>query len=181
MFDDQGDYGSNKNKHDDDIPRFYGKYRGQVKENNDPYNLGRIRAIIPHVLHDQVSGWATPCIPYAGKNVGFYFIPPIDANVWIEFEDGHQNHPIWTGCFWGPNELDKDNADPTKKMIKTDFATITINDNILSGEVKIETKNGLNIVMDTSGIELSNGPSTIKLSPISVSINEEALQVNSLL
>ncbi len=75
--------------------------------------------------------------------------------------------------------MDNDKADPQKKMIKTDFATITISDNPSSPQVKIETINDLNIVMDTSGIELSNGPSTVKLSLANVSINDEALQVNS--
>lgn len=183
MIDGDTEYGSwgssssNNDSYDDGIPSFYGKYRGKVVDNDDPSKLGRIRAKVPHVLHDEISGWATPCTPYAGKNVGFFFIPPIDANVWIEFENGSQHYPIWSGCFWGTDELDKDKADPKKKMIKTDFATITINDDSFSQEVKIETTNDLNIIMDTSGIELSNGSSTVKLSSANVSINDDAFQV----
>ncbi len=90
MIDDHGEY---------DAPKFCGKYRGKVVDNNDPKKSGCIRARVAHPLDGQISGWATPCTPYAGKNVGFYFIPPIDANVWIEFENGYQNHPIWSGVF----------------------------------------------------------------------------------
>ena len=46
------------------------------------------------------SGWALPAVPYAGDGVGFFMIPPIGASVWIEFEHGDPDYPIWTGCFW---------------------------------------------------------------------------------
>ena len=32
-------------------------------------------------------------------------VPPVGANVWVEFEGGDVNYPIWSGCFWGPGEL----------------------------------------------------------------------------
>ena len=48
--------------------------------------------------------WAYPSVPYAGLQTGFYAIPPVGANVWVEFEGGDPDHPIWTGCFWGPGE-----------------------------------------------------------------------------
>jgi hypothetical protein len=50
-----------------------------------------------------------PCTPYARPNVGFYAIPPIGANVWIEFEGGDPSYPIWSGGFW---ETAKDNSVP---------------------------------------------------------------------
>jgi hypothetical protein len=154
---------------------FYGKYRGKVTNNNDPYYRGRIRAQVPDVFDNEESGWALPCTPYAGNDVAFFFIPPIGANVWIEFENGNPDYPIWVGCFWGEHELDHDKAIPDIKMIKTDFATLTIKDS--SQEFSIETTNGLKILMDISGIELSNSISTVKLTPVTVSINNDAFQV----
>jgi Type VI secretion system/phage-baseplate injector OB domain len=155
--------------------QFYGKYRGKVTNNQDPLKKGRIRAEVPDIFDAEISGWALPCNPYAGKDVGFFFIPPVGANVWIEFENGNPDHPIWSGCFWGEGEADEDIAVPDTKWIKTDFATLTIKDS--SSELTIETTNGLKITMDTSGIELSNGASTVKLSPVTVSINDDALQI----
>ena len=77
-----------------------GKYRGRVSDNQDPLGRGRITALVP-AISDSPLTWAEPCIPYAGPKVGWYVIPPVGANVWIEFEGGDPDYPIWTGCFWG--------------------------------------------------------------------------------
>ena len=69
--------------------------------NVDPEQRGRIMAMVPDVLGMAPSTWAMPCFPIAGKQQGAYFIPQIGAGVWIEFENGDTDHPIWTGCFWG--------------------------------------------------------------------------------
>jgi hypothetical protein len=156
---------------------FYGKYRGTITDNKDPLMQGRIRAMVPSIFGDQETGWALPCSPYAGKDVGFFFVPPVGANVWIEFEEGNTDNPIWAGCFWGVGEAPKMPALPDFKVIKTDFANITINDLSGAGGVTIETTNGLKIVMNMTGIELSNGAAKVKLTPASVSVNDGALEV----
>jgi hypothetical protein len=157
--------------------RFYGKFRGKVTDNKDPLMQGRIRAKVPAVFGDEETGWALPCVPYAGSGVGFFFIPPVDANIWIEFENGNPDYPIWVGGFWGIGEAPKMPALPDFKVIKTDTATITINDLPGAGGITIETTTGLKIVMDISGIELSNGAASVKLTPAGVSINDGALEV----
>ena len=68
--------------------RYYGKYRGTVLDNNDPQNLGRLRARVPELLNEVDSGWALPCLPYAGDGEGQFTVPPAGAGVWIEFESG---------------------------------------------------------------------------------------------
>ena len=47
------------------------------------------------------SSWAMPCLPWGGVNTGMFTVPAIGAGVWMEFERGDPNYPIWTGCFWG--------------------------------------------------------------------------------
>ncbi len=81
--------------------RFYGKYRATVFNNVDPEVRGRIQAIVPDVLGLVPSTYALPCVPVAGKGSGAFFVPEIGAGVWIEFEQGDPDYPIWTGCFWG--------------------------------------------------------------------------------
>jgi len=85
--------------------RYYGKYRGLVSDNQDPNNLGRVKARVSEVLGEVETGWALPCAPYAGNGEGFFSIPPLGAGVWIEFEAGDVSRPIWTGCWWGANQV----------------------------------------------------------------------------
>lgn len=135
---------------------FYGKYRGKVTNNHDPLNIGRIRARVPAVFGTSEIGWALPCVPYAGDKLGFFFIPPVNSNVWIEFENGDPDYPIWAGCFWGPGEIPRTPALADIKIIKTKETIITLNDIQASGGLTIETTRGQKITMDSSGIELSN-------------------------
>jgi Type VI secretion system/phage-baseplate injector OB domain len=81
------------------MTQFYGKYRGQVVDNNDPLKLGRIRALVPAVDR-MTTNWALPCTLYADPHAGVLLLPPFEALVWIEFEAGDPNYPIWSGCFW---------------------------------------------------------------------------------
>ncbi len=85
--------------------RFYGKYRGTVVQNVDPEQRGRIQALVPDVSGLLPSNWAMPCVPFAGKQSGVYVVPQIGAGVWIEFEQGDPDYPIWVGCFWGSASL----------------------------------------------------------------------------
>lgn len=81
--------------------RYYGKFRGTVLINIDPEQIGRIVAQVPDVLGEIPSSWAMPCVPSAGIQSGIFVIPPIGSQVWIEFEQGDPDFPIWTGGFWG--------------------------------------------------------------------------------
>jgi Type VI secretion system/phage-baseplate injector OB domain len=156
---------------------FYGKYRGKVTDNRDPLMQGRVRAKVPAVFGEEETGWALPCAPYAGSGVGFFFVPPVDANVWIEFEGGDPDYPIWTGGFWGTGEAPVMPALAETKVIKTDTATLKLDDLPGIVGITIETKTGLKIVMNVTGIELSNGAASVKLTPASVSVNNGALEV----
>jgi uncharacterized protein involved in type VI secretion and phage assembly len=157
--------------------RYYGKFRGTVSSNIDPEQRGRIRVNVPAVLGDNDSTWALPASPYAGKNVGLFLVPPVDALVWVEFEQGNPDYAIWTGCFWAEGDAPASPGLPSMKVLKTDAATITINDQAGTNSVTIETTSGLKIVMDTSGIQLSNGSQKILLGSSSVSVNDGALEV----
>jgi uncharacterized protein involved in type VI secretion and phage assembly len=129
--------------------RFFGKYRGKVSDNDDPEKLGRIKALVPEVLGDIVSGWALPCAPYSGNKTGHYTIPSKDAGVWIEFEAGDPSRPIWSGCWWGSKELPTDNsgsmATPNLKIIRSEKGLmVTLDD---SGQtITVSDKNGANML-----------------------------------
>jgi len=158
--------------------KFYGKYRGKVTDNNDPDRLGRIRAKVHLILEDRVIGWAMPCVPYAGKNVGILFIPPIDSNVWIEFEQGDVEKPIFSGCYWDSNQVPDKNNDPNIKIIKTEHATLTINDNKGKEErIEIKTLKDQKLVIEPNSIEMFHHGCSIKITSKEVFINGSNLQV----
>ena len=98
------------------MTQYYGKYRGKVENNIDPQLMGRIQVSCPAVLGSGRMSWAMPCAPYAGPGIGFFAIPPKDAHVWVEFEGGNTDYPIWSGCFWALGDLSPDTAIPQKKM-----------------------------------------------------------------
>src|SRR5687767_7469521 len=90
--------------------------------------LGRIQVSVPSVLGDGSMSWALPCVAFAGNGVGVFMIPPVGANVWVEFEAGDPDYPIWSGCFWGSGEVPASPAIEQMKVFKTTGVTITINE-----------------------------------------------------
>ncbi len=161
---------------------FYGKYRGKVTNNVDPLQMGRIQVSVPAVLGDGRLSWALPCAPLAGPGVGFYAVPPLDANVWVEFEAGDPDSPIWSGCFWDKGQLPVKPANPFTTVLKSKSVTLTLVDLPGAGGFTLEVKppavaTPLKLAFTSAGIELQNGKNSIKLSPASVSINNGALEV----
>ena len=103
--------------------QYYGKYRGFVVDNRDPEKRGRLKLKVPTVLGDQDTGWALPCLPFGGlANQGLFMIPEVDAQVWVEFEEGNLDHPIWVGVFWQQTSDTPQEAaleEPTTRIIRT--------------------------------------------------------------
>ena len=157
---------------------YYGKYRGKVENNIDPLQLGRVQVSCPAILGDGQMSWAMPSSPYAGSGVGFFMIPPVGANVWVEFEGGDPDYPIWGGCFWGTGEVPATPALAEMKVIKTSTATITLNDLPGAGGITIETTLGMKISITAAGIEITDGQgASVKLTGPQTSINSGALEV----
>jgi type VI secretion system (T6SS) baseplate-like injector VgrG len=162
--------------------QYFGKYRGKVVNNIDPLQQGRIQVGVPAVLGEGRLSWAMPCAPYGGAGVGLFAIPPVDANVWVEFEGGDPDYPIWAGCFWGVGEVPALPALAEMKVFKTDSITLTLNDLPGVGGFTIEVNppavaTPLKLVFNAAGIELTNSAASVKLTPASVSINNGALEV----
>src|SRR5690348_4363874 len=103
--------------------RYYGKYRGFVVDDQDPDKRGRLKVSVPTVLGGETSTWALPCLPYGGsKDVGFIAVPPIGAQVLVEFMEGDVSQPLWTGAFWRTTDevpAEFQASPPTAKLIKT--------------------------------------------------------------
>ncbi|MFN3372173.1 MAG: phage baseplate assembly protein V [Chloroflexus sp.] len=160
------------------MSQFFGKYRGKVEHNLDPLQQGRVQVSVPAVLGEGRASWAMPCVPFAGNGVGLFLIPPTGAHVWVEFEGGDPDYPIWSGCFWGAGEAPAVPAVAEMKVLKTNTATITINELPGVGGITIETATGAKIAITATGIEINNGQGgSIKLSGPQISLNDGALEV----
>jgi type VI secretion system (T6SS) baseplate-like injector VgrG len=168
--------------------RYYGKYKAFVADNDDPEFRGRLRLTIPDILGEDVtSGWALPCAPYGGSaGQGFFFIPEKKAGVWVEFQAGLLDYPVWTGAFWakpgGSTEVPdpaSQQSPPTSKMIRTMKHTIELADE--SGKETITIKdetNGNTVTLDKNGIVVKdkNG-STITMDSGGVTVKASAVKI----
>ena len=159
------------------MTRFFGKYRGKVENNIDPLMMGRLQVSVPAVLGTEGLNWAMPCVPYAGPGVGFFFVPPNGADVWVEFEGGEADYPIWTGCFWGPGDAPQP-AVPGMKVLKTDSFTLTVNEVVPGATLaSIELANGAKLAFDPTGITLSTSAGIVALVGTQITLNNDALVV----
>jgi len=169
--------------------QYFGKYRGTVVDNQDPEQLGRIMAIVPAVSNVIPTSWAMPCVPIAGKGEGFFCVPQIGAGIWMEFEEGDPDKPIWTGGFWGTSAevpasaLSPPPILPGQNIVvqTTGECTLSLSDSAptpTSGGIILKTVSGAMIVVNDSGIYLDNGKgASIKMTADTVTINEGALAV----
>src|SRR5262245_17970618 len=152
--------------------RYYGKYRGLVIANIDPEQIGRVLVQVPDVLGLIPSSWAMPCVPVAGIQSGCFMVPPIGSQVWVEFEQGDPDYPIWTGGFWGrvaevpvfaiapPPILPGQNIviqTPAQNMLEISDSPPTP----VSGGIVLKSTTGAMIVVNDSGIYISNGKGAV--------------------
>jgi uncharacterized protein involved in type VI secretion and phage assembly len=168
--------------------RYFGKYRGIVTDNDDRTKRGRIAVKVPAVVED-LEVWAMPCVPYAGKEVGFYSLPEPGTGVWVEFEGGDPSYPIWTGCFWADGEL-PDVSDANVKIWKTGSLTLRMDDS--RDEVLVENKSGSKITIrfdvatesggatltvGSGGVVSEQGANRSEVTSASFRVNNGALEV----
>ena len=167
------------------MSKYYGKYRGTVTENVDPMQLGRIQAMVPDVSGLLPSSWAMPCVPVASRMSGVYVVPQIGAGVWIEFEQGDPDYPIWSGGFWGiaaevPALALLGNPASPSIVLQTGLQnTLAISDVPgPTGGIMLKSTSGAMIMVNDIGITISNGQgATIVLAGPTVTINNGALVV----
>ena len=164
---------------------FYGKYRGTVVTNVDPMQIGRIQVIVPDVSSLIPTTWAMPCFPIAGKQMGAYVIPQVGAGVWVEFEQGDPDYPVWTGCYYGTVAevpalaLAGNPASPNIVLQSTAQNSIVISDLPgPTGGIMLKSTTGATIIVNDTGIYIQNGKgASIILTGPTVNINAGALTV----
>lgn len=165
--------------------RYYGKHRGLVLNNIDPLQKGRLLVQVPDVSGLSISSWAMPCVPMAGLQMGVYVVPLIGAGVWVEFEGGDPDYPIWSGGFWGsasevpPLALAGIPATPNIVLQSSLQNTIVVSDLPgPTGGIMLKSTTGASIIVNDTGIYIQNGKgASITMVGPSVTINNGALMI----
>lgn len=151
--------------------QYFGKYRGTVINNVDPEMRGRLMLMVPDVSSVIPTTWAEPCVPLAGPTgppMGVYMVPPIGAGVWVEYEHGDSDYPIWVGCRWGmasdvplwahiPPTVPPA-ISPNIVIQSQGQNAIVISDSPLPiGGIELKSKSGASIIVNDTGIYIKDG------------------------
>ena len=168
--------------------KYFGKYKGTVLNNIDPMMKGRLSVQVLDVTQLLPTTWAEACVPLAGPTgppMGMFVVPPIGAGVWVEFQNGDPNHPIWVGCRWGA-------ASDIPPMAK---AGLPVSPNIViqslgqhmlmvsdlpgpTGGIMLKSATGASIIVNDTGIYIQNGKgASLNMVGPSVTINNGSLTI----
>ena len=137
----------------------------RVIDNNDPEGWGRVRVqFIWQEKHQTKTPWIRVVQPHTGADKGFYFIPEIGEEVWVDFEDQNAERPFVVGSNYNGKEFSKyHTAGNDKKVIHTRSGTkIILNDG--EGSVFIEDPSGNTYLMDGQGNINVSAPKNISFS-----------------
>lgn len=163
---------------------FYGKFRGFVLSNVDPMQRGRLYVQVPDVTQIGPATWAEACFPGGGLQYGMIAIPMIGSGVWVEFEQGDIDYPIWTGSFLGNAGEFPALARMTPPAVPGASMTTPLQNGVVANDVPgpsggIFLKGGLaTISINDAGIIIQNGKgASIVLMNNQVIVNAGALLV----
>jgi len=165
--------------------KYLGKYRGMVINNLDPMQMGRLMVQVPDISGLIPSTWAMPCFPVTGKQMGVWVLPLIGSGVWVEFEQGDPDYPIWVGCFPG-SAADVPALALTGNPISPSIVLQTSLQNTLmisdmagpTGGILLKTTTGAMISINDVGITISNGKGAIiTMTGPTVDVNGGALTI----
>lgn len=165
--------------------KYYGKYRGTVINNLDPEQIGRLMITAPDTGGPIPSTWAMPCFPFSGKQMGAYMIPQIGAGVWVEYEQGDPDFPIWSGCWYGsaaevPALALAGNPASPNIVLQTGLQNSLVISDLPgpTGGIMLKSTTGATLIVNDTGIYIQNGKGAMltMIGP-TVTINNGAFTV----
>lgn len=156
--------------------RFFGKYRGKVTSiGENRKDLGIITVEVPEIFRDIDIPLVKPVIPFAGKNCGFGALPKKDDVIWIEFEAGNLNKPIWTGFWWAEGE-EPDAVDwDTVALVSRTGHKLILDDKMET--ISLVHSKGPKINLTEKEISFNIGKTKMVISDSGVSINGTMFEV----
>jgi len=146
--------------------RFFGLYRGVVTNVNDPENLGRVRAKVHELLGDtDETDWAFPCVPFGGGGAGWLMLPKANDAIWIAFEAGDINRPVWLGFWFNRTDASPEGAGSDVRVLRSKAGhRIEFGDADGEEHVRLSHAAGTVIEMDAAGnVSLVESGGNVKL------------------
>jgi len=154
---------------------YYGKYRGIVTDVDDPDNRCRIRARLDNLLDGRETGWALPAAPFAGDGHGMVMLPKVGSGVWIEFEAGNLDFPIWSGGWWADGQRPNPQGARVRVIVSETGNQVVLDDD--KDEVRIVHNGGPQITISGSEIVLTVGACELKIGDTDISLNNGMVKV----
>jgi len=154
---------------------YFGKYRGIVTDVDDPQDMCRIRATVPAVLGDQACGWAMPAMPFAGNGHGMVLLPAVGSGVWIEFEAGRLDNPIWSGAWFASGQRPQPEGPKVRVIVSENGHQIVLDDD--RDEVIVAHGKGPQITVSASEIVLTVGACELRINASEISLNKGLIKV----
>ncbi|WP_338761597.1 phage baseplate assembly protein V [Massilia sp. METH4] len=154
---------------------YFGKYRGVVTNVDDPENQCRIRATVPAVLADKETGWALPAVPFAGDGHGMVMLPEVGAGVWIEFEAGQLDSPIWSGTWWASGQRPDPQGAAVRVLVSVHGHKVVLDD--AADELVITHGGGPEIKLTSSAVEITCGACKLVIGQQDISLNNGLIKV----
>ena len=173
-----------------------GVLRAIVVDNIDPNGIGRVKVRIPKVGASRGRDrevWAPTATLMAGYHRGTWFIPEVNDEVLLAFENGDLAHPYVVGALWSKSHPPPETMEPgnSRKVIRSrNGLKITLDDQDGEESLLIETPGGQRITLkdspgkveisDTNGNVVKLGAQGITLTAATkVTIDASVVEINS--
>lgn len=151
------------------IGRYYSTYRAFVYSNDDPDNLNRLQLLVPHVnprVADET--WAYPRNTYSGNGYGVHLLPKKGDMVWVEYEYGNLDYPVWSFGHFGENQKPEEFTDSNTIGFKTPNGTL-----ILFNDIKGEESISIRLAGYADTIEIALDQMTMESKLIKLGTGAE--------
>ncbi len=142
-------------------------------------------ATVPDVSGLTPTTWAMPCVPIAGKQMGVFMVPQIGSGIFVQFEGGDPDRPVWVGGWWGdvaevPALALAGVPGNPNIVIQTTLQNAIVVSDLPgpTGGIMLKSTTGASIIVNDTGIYIQNGKgASIVMTGPTVTINAGALVV----
>lgn len=162
--------------------RIYGAVVGIVTNNQDPDGMGRVKVKFPWMSDQNESHWARVSTLMGGNDRGVYFLPEVEDEVLVVFEQGNVHFPYILGGLWNgkdnPPTTNSDGNNDVRVIKSRSGHIIRLNDKEGKETIEIMDKKGNSIVIDTAKNSLTiSTKKDITLSAPQGTITLDALKI----